>query len=94
MPKVEKLFQESVNPTKPKYIHGHMFGGLGVLVGSIRNWVYISLSIWLSQIALVFQKMKRYVCFNRILYTTNGGRLFSHPILVLGDYPAPAGTGT
>ena len=45
MPGVKKLFQESENSAKPQYIHGHMFGGLGILAGSIRNWACIPLSI-------------------------------------------------
>ncbi len=34
MPGVKKLFQESENSAKPEYIHGHMFGGLGILAGT------------------------------------------------------------
>lgn len=45
MPGVKKLFQESENSAKPEYIHGHMFGGLGILAGSVRNWACIPLSI-------------------------------------------------
>ncbi len=45
MPGVKKLFQESENSAKPEYIHGHMFGGLGILAGNIRNWACIPLSI-------------------------------------------------
>lgn len=45
MPGVKKLFQESENSAKPEYIHGHMFGGLGILAGSIRNWACIPLTI-------------------------------------------------
>lgn len=45
MPGVKKLFQESENSARPEYIHGHMFGGLGILAGSIRNWACIPLSI-------------------------------------------------
>ena len=45
MPGVKKLFQESENSAKPEYIHGHMFGGLGILVGSVRQWACIPLSI-------------------------------------------------
>lgn len=45
IPGVKKLFQESENSAKPQYIHGHMFGGLGILAGSIGNWVCIPLSI-------------------------------------------------
>ena len=45
MPGVKKLFQESENSAKPEYIHGHMFGGLGILAGNVRNWACIPLSI-------------------------------------------------
>ena len=45
MPGVKKLFQESENSAKPEYIHGHMFGGLGILAGSIHNWACIPLSL-------------------------------------------------
>lgn len=45
MPGVKKLYQESENSAKPEYIHGHMFGGLGILAGNVRNWAYIPLSI-------------------------------------------------
>ena len=45
MPGVKKLFQESENSAKPEYIHGHMFGGLGILARSVRNWACIPLSI-------------------------------------------------
>ena len=45
MPGVKTLFQESENSAKPEYIHGHMFGGLGILAGSVRNWACIPLSI-------------------------------------------------
>lgn len=45
MPGVKKLFQESENSAKPEYIHGHMFGGLGILAGCCRSWACIPLSI-------------------------------------------------
>ena len=45
MPGVKKLFQESENSAKPEYIHGHMFGGLGILAGSAGSWACIPLSI-------------------------------------------------
>ena len=45
IPGVKKLFQESENSAKPEYIHGHMFGGLGILAGSVRSWACIPLSI-------------------------------------------------
>lgn len=34
MPGVKKLHQESENSSKAPYIHGHMFGGLGILIGT------------------------------------------------------------
>ncbi len=45
MPGVKKLFQESENSAKPDYIHGHMFGGLGILAGGAGCWACIPLSI-------------------------------------------------
>lgn len=45
MPGVKKLFQESENSAKPEYIHGHMFGGLGILAGNPGNWACLPLSI-------------------------------------------------
>lgn len=45
MPGVKKLHQESENSAKADYIHGHMFGGLGILAGSAGNWACIPLSI-------------------------------------------------
>lgn len=45
MPGVKKLFQESENSSKPEYIFGHMFGGIGVLAGSISKWFCIPLHI-------------------------------------------------
>ena len=34
MPGVKKLFQESDNSSKPEYIFGHMYGGVGTVIGS------------------------------------------------------------
>lgn len=45
MPAVKKMFQESENSSKPEYIFGHMFGGLGVLAGTISKYFCIPLSI-------------------------------------------------
>ncbi len=45
MPGVKKLFQESENSAKPEYIHGHMFGGLGILAGNTGTWACVPLSI-------------------------------------------------
>jgi len=35
MPGVKRLHQESENSGKPEYIFGHMFGAIGILVGSV-----------------------------------------------------------
>lgn len=45
IPGVKKLCQESENSAKPQFIHGHMFGGLGILAGSIHSLTCIPLSI-------------------------------------------------
>ena len=38
MPAVKKLHQESEDSSKAEYIHGHMFGALGVLVNKDSKW--------------------------------------------------------
>jgi len=43
MPGVKKLFQESGDSSKPEYIFEHMFGGLGILAGSLSKWFWIPL---------------------------------------------------
>lgn len=43
MPGVKKLFQESEDSSKPEYIFGHMFGGLGILAGDVSKWFCIPL---------------------------------------------------
>ena len=45
IPGVKKLFQESENSAKPEYIHGHMFGGLGILAGNAKSQACIPLGI-------------------------------------------------
>ncbi len=45
MPGVKKLFQESENSSKPAYIFGHMFGGLGILIGNQAKKFCLPLSI-------------------------------------------------
>ena len=37
MPGVKKLCQESENSSKPQFIHGHMFGGIGAAIGNHLN---------------------------------------------------------
>jgi len=45
MPGVKKLHQESENSSKAEYIFGHMFGGVGVLVGNIGKLFCVPLSL-------------------------------------------------
>ena len=40
MPGVIKIHQESGNSAKGEYIFGHMFGGLGVIIGGMHNKLY------------------------------------------------------
>jgi len=43
MPGVKKLHQESENSSKAKFIHGHLFGGIGILAGNEEKKVCIPL---------------------------------------------------
>ena len=45
MPCVKRLHQESENSSSPAYLFGHMYGAIGVLVGSIRKLFCVPLSI-------------------------------------------------
>lgn len=40
MPGVKKLHQESENSAKGEYIFGHMFGGVGVIIGNMKQKMY------------------------------------------------------
>jgi len=43
MPGVKKLHQESENSAKGEYIFGHLFGGIGVIIGDRCNKMYCTL---------------------------------------------------
>ena len=45
MPGVKKLVQESENSAKPQYMHGHMFGAIGLLLGTPQKWFCTLLSM-------------------------------------------------
>ncbi len=47
MPCVKKLHQESENSSKAYYIFGHMFGGIGVLLGNAEKIFCLPLSVTL-----------------------------------------------
>jgi len=62
MSAVKKLCQESENSAKPEFIHGHMFGRLGILVGdSVRKLFCILLCLRLHdgiRTAAKWEKLK------------------------------------
>ena len=45
MPGVKKLCQESGDSSKPQFIHGHMFGGIGAAIGNCLNSFCIPLDL-------------------------------------------------
>jgi len=45
MPAVKKLHQESENNTKAEYIFGHLFGAVGILMGTPKKWFCLPLCI-------------------------------------------------
>ena len=45
MPCMKKMVQESENSTKPTFVHGHLFGAVGVLIGSAKKSFCLPLSI-------------------------------------------------
>ena len=45
MPGVKKLCQESEDSSKPQFIHGHMFGGIGAAIGNDLNSFCIPLDL-------------------------------------------------
>jgi cell division protein FtsB len=59
MPGVKKQFQESENSSKPAYIFGHLFGGIGVLAGNLAKTYCIPLSINLQDGIQTIRNWKR-----------------------------------
>lgn len=45
MPAVKKLCQESEDSSKPQFIHGHMYGGIGAVIGNASNSFCIPLDL-------------------------------------------------
>lgn len=48
MPGVKKLYQESEDSSKPQFIHGHMFGGIGAVIGNLSKIFCIPLDLSLQ----------------------------------------------
>jgi hypothetical protein len=59
MPGVKKLHQESDNSSKGEYIHGHLFGGLGILAGNGVKYYSILLSVRLHEGIAALQKWRK-----------------------------------
>jgi hypothetical protein len=57
-PGVKKLHQESDNSSKGEYIHGHLFGGLGILAGCGTKLYSILLSVRLHEGIAALQKWR------------------------------------
>jgi len=72
MPGVKKLFQESEDSSKAAYIFGHMFGGLGIVIGNEAKRFCLPLSIRLHD-GLQF------------LDTWRGGSVKTHVVQMVED---------
>ncbi len=72
MPGVKKLFQESEDSSKAAYIFGHMFGGLGIVIGNQAKRFCLPLSIRLHD-GLQF------------LETWRGGSVKTHVVQMVED---------
>lgn len=92
MPGVKKLFQESENSSKPVYIFGHMFGGIGVLAGNISKWFCIPLNINLQdgiQTILSWKGEEEQPGTHVIQMIENGyeaAKIFGNSLLLLDRY--------
>lgn len=92
MPGVKKMFQESENSSKPEYIFGHMFGGIGVLAGTIEKWFCIPLHINLQDGTEIIDKWKKKesVSTSHVVQMIENGyqaaKTFGKSILLLDRY--------
>lgn len=92
MPGVKKLFQESENSSKPEYIFGHMFGGIGVLAGNVSKWFCIPLHINLQDgiQTILSWKSKEYEPRTHVVQMIENGykaaQVFGKSLLLLDRY--------
>ena len=92
MPGVKKLFQESENSSKPEYIYGHMFGGIGVLAGSVSKRFCIPLHINLQdgiQTILSWKSKEEQPLTHVVQMIENGyeaAKVFGKSLLLLDRY--------
>jgi len=89
---VKKQFQESENSSKPEYMFGHLFGGIGVLAGDLTKTYCIPLSINLQegiQTILNWKKEEHTTPSHVILMIENGyeaAKTFGKSLLLLDRY--------
>ena len=78
MPGVKKLVQESENSSKPRYIHGHMFGAIGILLGTPKKFFCTLLSLRIHDSGSIISEWA-----GDALATLDqfGGKGFSNPML-------------
>jgi len=92
MPGVKKLFQESENSSKPEYIFGHMFGGIGVLAGNVSKWFCVPLHINLQdgiQTILSWKSKEEQPRTHVVQMIENGyeaAKIFGKSLLLLDRY--------
>ena len=93
MPGVKKQFQESENSSKPEYIFGHMFGGIGVLAGSVWKAFCIPLHINLQdgiQTILSWKKKEKETPPSHVVQMIENGyeaaKTFGKSLLLLDRY--------
>ncbi len=92
MPGVKKLFQESEDSSKPQYIYGHMFGGLGVLIGNETKKFCLPISIRLHDGLQFLESWKKTpgIAASHVIQMVEDGfravQTFGNSILLLDRY--------
>lgn len=92
MPGVKKQFQESENSSKPEYMFGHLFGGIGILAGNLTKTYCIPLSINLQdgiQTILNWKKEEHTTPSYVVQMIENGyetAKIFGKSLLLLDRY--------
>ncbi len=92
MPGVRKMFQESEDSSKPQYIYGHMFGGLGVLIGNEAKKFCLPISIRLHDGLQFLESWKKTpgIAASHVIQMVEDGfhaaQTFGNSILLLDRY--------
>ena len=92
MPGVKKQYQESENSSKPEYMFGHLFGGIGVLAGNLSKTYCIPLSINLQDgiQTILNWKEKEHTTSSHVVQMIENGyetaKTFGKSLLLLDRY--------